>query len=191
MKKKTKSKPSGPSSSSSRPLEVTSKRDEVLDPNVDFHLMMQQAASLGLGNMNTRALSKMLGIKPNKAKKQKLLLPKMTTRKHANLGGLLRSHPLGRKPPRGPLCGFISKTLKRKGSRNERVLNLIQSRLVGTVFKTTFIFGSYAKYVKAYGNLVVVSRKPSLGQARLLIRQIINCESNFPWKEIKAIIARA
>lgn len=118
-------------------------------------------------------------------RKAKQVVPRKTVKDRGlNLGSLIRVHPLGRIRPRGPLSGYVSKMLKQRTDKSLSFLVKCQELLKGTAFDTHFIYLLAVPYCKHARGLSMCYRTPSLGATRLLLQQLLRCESNFPWERL-------
>jgi len=101
-----------------------------------------------------------------------------------NLGPTMKRFPLVRKRPRGPLCGYISKTLRDRTCKSREVLEKAQDLILGTSFETSFVYISTTPYLNVAGKFVIVKKTPNLGQTCLMLHQLLRCNSNFPWERL-------
>jgi hypothetical protein len=120
------------------------------------------------------------------SRKVKMRIPRKNVNdKHLNLGRCIRENPLVRIRPKGPLCGYVSRMLKQRTEKSLGFLMQCQGLIKGMTFETEFIYLAAVPYIKHAAGMVTCYRTPSLGATRLILQQIIRCNSNFPWRRLR------
>lgn len=78
--------------------------------------------------------------------------------------------------------------LKTKDERTYAMMTRLQNILVGTIFRTEYVFHGASPYVGVCPGYAKVRKKPSFEATRLLVTQILHCRSNIPIQWVERII---
>lgn len=62
------------------------------------------------------------------------------------------------------------------------VLKTLQEMLLGVTFKSEWIYTTCANYLRYTGHYCMIQKNPPFSQVQLLIQQIANVSSDFPWE---------
>jgi len=108
-------------------------------------------------------------------------------RRNPNLGPIMKKCPLVRIRPKGPLYGYVARILQQKTDKSYQILAKAQDLLVGTIYESVFYYHACSPYMKGAAGKLLVSRKPSLGAARLILTQLLRVRSSFPWERLEPL----
>lgn len=111
-------------------------------------------------------------------------------RRSRKLGAIGSERHLSLLPKDDPLKRDVSQLVKRKDDKSLRTLKMIGELLEGTTFRSSFVYHSATPYLRHADDLVQIYRKPSIGQIRLLLHQLLRCKTSFPWETLRSRLDR-
>jgi hypothetical protein len=143
---------------------------------------------------NQKVRSRLLRISVNRKfrqqqqRKERIALPVKDTMRGRNLGVVAKGMTQLTKQHVNSLLRSFKQCLKKKDDRSYAMMCRLSTLLVGSIFRTEYVYRECAPYCGHSSGYVRIMGKPSFAATRLIIEQILQCKSNAPIRLIERLL---